>query len=235
VGYSESMEQKTSDEFLAYAAAGFNNAMVSDRGSEHCDNANSSADWRASWAQIQAQIALCHSHNITALVDSYRCLPWGPPTNIGGDAQGSAGGFTPARPNHKITLPEVQWLATELTKLPGAAGILITDDGVDLAHNEIQEIEWMRANTPSLFPWVNQCGDGSEWLARAGTPFAVPELYSVTGTVNNATTMAQAQLGQYESWIGKSQRFGLAHWPLVGVGDGGGIPNINSTSLTDPS
>ena len=90
----------------------------------------------------------------------------------------------------------------------------------------------MRANTPTLFPWVNQCGDGTEWVARAGSPYAVPELYSVKGTSGDAIAMAQAQLGGYESWIGKSQRFGLTHWPLVGVGDGGGIPNINSTSLT---
>jgi len=140
-GYSESDEQKTPDEFLAYAAAGFNNAMVSDRGQDHCDNSNSSADWKTSWASIKGQIAMTHKYNMTSLVDSYRCLPWGPPTNIGGDCQGSTGGFVHAG-NHKITMPEVQWLAGELTKLSGAAGILITDDGVDLAHNEIEEIEW---------------------------------------------------------------------------------------------
>ena len=87
------------------------------------------------------------------------------------------------------------------------------------------------ANTPSLFPWVNQCGDGTEWVARAVSPYAVPELYSVTGTAGNAVAMAQAQLNGYESWAGKSQRFGLTCWPLVGIGDGGGIPNINSSSL----
>jgi hypothetical protein len=182
---------------------------------------------------------MCHKYNMTSLVDSYRCLPWGPPTNIGGDCQGSTGGFVHVG-NHKITLPEVKWLASQLTKLPGAAGILITDDGVDLARNEIEEIEWMREHTPNLFPWVNQCGDGTEWVARAGSPYAVPELYSVKGITGNAVAMAQAQLGGYESWIGKSQRFGLTHWPLVGVGDGhavgvsdgSGVPNINSTSLT---
>ena len=115
----------------------------------------------------------------------------------------------------------------------------------------------MRKHTPSLFPWVNQCGDGTEWLARAGTPYAVPELYSVAGTSGNATAMAMAQLGGYDSWIGESQRFGklkiklhvhcfaelrrgipamlvgtgLTHWPLVGIGDGGSIHDINSSSL----
>ncbi len=130
------MEQKTSDEFLAYVAAGFNNALVSERGPDHCDNSLSSSDWSASFASIKAQIAMCHQHNMTALVDSYRCLPWGPPTNIGGNCQGSTGGFVHVG-NHKITLPEVKWLAQQLTKLPGAAGILITDDGVDLAQNEV--------------------------------------------------------------------------------------------------
>ena len=88
-----------------------------------------------------AQIALATKHNMSSLVDSYRCLPWGPPTNIGGDAQGSQPGWytnkqvrsrgnvlapfaandlTRLQINHKITLPEVQWLAPELEKLPGA-------------------------------------------------------------------------------------------------------------------
>lgn len=233
-GYSESRESKDpkpTEEFLAYAAANFNNVMVSDRGSEHCDNSNASAGWQASWKSIQAQIALANKHNMSSLVDSYRCLPWGPPTNIGGESQGRTAGFVNGQLNHKITLPEVQWLANLLVDLPGAAGILITDDGVDLARNEIEEVQWMRANTPSLFPWINQCGDGSEWLARAGTPYSMPELYSVNGETANATTMAQAQLGGYDAWIGKSQRFGLTHWPLVGIGDGGDIKVINSTSL----
>ena len=79
---------------------------------------------------------------------------------------------------------------------------------------------------------MNQCGDGSEWLARAGTPYAVPELYSVTGGPGkNATQMAQAQLAGYDAWIGKSERFGLKHWPLVGIGDGGDVSNLHSESL----
>ena len=113
--------------------------------------------------------------------------------------------------DHKITLPEVKWLAGQLAAHPTAAGLLITDDGVDLARNEVEEIQWMREHAPQLYPWVNQCGDGSEWLARAGTPFAVPELYSITGPGGNATRMAQAQLAGYDAWIGKSQRFGLKH------------------------
>ena len=60
----------------------------------------------------------------------------------------------------------------------------------------------MVENTPGLLPWVNQCGDGSEWLARAGTPFLVPELYSVKG-VGNATAMAQSQLASYDDWQDK--------------------------------
>lgn len=220
------------DEFQSYVQANFNMVMVSDRGHDRCNNSNSSADWRASWTFIKNQIAAANEHNMTSLVDSYRCIPWGPPSNIGGDAQGPTNTWGRPDDNHKITLPETQWLAKQLVNIPGAAGLLITDDGVDLALNEVNEIEWMRAHTPTIFPWVNQCGDGSEWLARAGTPFAVPELYSVTGGPGkNATRMAQAQLAGYAAWIGKSQRFGLTHWPLVGIGDGGDVPNLHSESL----
>lgn len=56
------------------------------------------------------------------------------------------------------------------------------------------------SSTVSNTVWT-KCGDGTEWLARAGTPYAVPELYSVVGTTGNATAMAQAQLGGYDSWI----------------------------------
>ena len=96
--------------------------MVSARGQDHCDPKNSSTDWRASFSFIKAQIALALAHNMSSLVDSYRCMPWGPPTNIGGDAQGAGPGFISKSGNHKITLPEVQWLAPQLEELPGAAG-----------------------------------------------------------------------------------------------------------------
>lgn len=40
--------------------------------------------------------------------------------------------------------------------------------------------------------------------------------------------MAQAQLAGYDTWIGKSQRFGLTHWPLVGIGDGGDVSTTST-------
>ena len=94
---------------LAYIAAHFNNIMVSDRGTEHCNQSNSSEGWAASWHYIKRQIAIATDHNLSSLVDSYRCLPWGPPTNIGGDAQGTCpSGWCSPTGNHKITLPEVK-------------------------------------------------------------------------------------------------------------------------------
>ena len=90
---------------LAYIAAHFNNVMVSDRGNEHCNQSNSSEGWEASWHYIKRQIAIANDHNVSSLVDSYRC----PPTNIGGDAQGTCpSGWCSATGNHKITLPEVK-------------------------------------------------------------------------------------------------------------------------------
>jgi hypothetical protein len=109
--------------------------MVGDRGHDRCDNSNSTADWQASWAFVRNQIASADKHNLTSIVDSYRCLPWGPPSNIGGDAQGPTNTWSRLDDNHKITLPEVKWLAKQMVDMPGAAGILITDDGT---HNVIR-------------------------------------------------------------------------------------------------
>ena len=172
---------------------------------------------------------------MTALIDTYRCLPWGGDANYGGDAQGPVGKFVKRNSNHKITLPEVKWLAKELLNFSNAVGLLITDDGVDMARNEVEEVEWMLDNTPELLPWVNQCGDGTEWLARAGTPYAVPELYSVNPPVGaNVSTVEKqcaAQLDGYESWTVKSGRFGLRNFPLVNIGDGGDTGLLRSSSL----
>ena len=124
-------------------------------------------------------------------------------------------------------------MAPRLAKLPSVVGLLITDDGVDLAANEVAEIEWMRTHTPELWPWVNQCGDGTDWLARAGTPYAVPELYAVPGRPLNASEVvkaAAAQLGGYDHWLSESERFGLLHFPL-NIGDGGDTGLVRSTSL----
>lgn len=239
IGYAEAVEHldpRPTEEFLAYVAAGFNVLMVSDRGGDHC----AAEDWRASWAAIESTIALGHAHNLSSLVDTYRCIPWGPPNlTAGGDADGAVNRWlsSVSDRNHVLTLPELQWLAPKLAALPGAAGVLLTDDSVSLARNVIEEVQWMREHTPTLLPWVNQCGDGTEWLARAGTPFAIPELYTDTysGGSSNATlraqTLAASQLRGFEAWTGKSVRFRLAHWPMIGDTSPGSPGQRNSTSL----
>ena len=45
----------------------------------------------------------------------------------------------------------------------------------------------------------------------------MPELYAVKGPGGNATAMAQGQLGQYDSWMAKGQRYDLGLWPLINV------------------
>lgn len=140
--------------------------------------------------------------------------------------------------NHVITLPEVQWLAPQLARLPGAAGLLVTDDGVGLARNELEEIAWMREHTPTLFPWVNSCGDATEWLARAGTPFVLPEQYTdtygATPTGNGtalARRLAAAQLFGFDVWGSRARRFGLMHWPMIGDVSPGSPGQLNSSSM----
>ena len=230
VGYDDASGKEAKIEFEAYAAAGFTNVQVSDRGSARCTD-----DWTKSWNYIVQNIKNAAAANMTVLIDTYRCKPWGGSDNEGGDAQGPTNGYVKPGFNHKITLPEVKWLAPRLLQYENVVGLLITDDGVDLARNEIEEIEWMIDNTPSLFPWVNQCGDGSEWIARAGTPYAVPELYSVniktTGTDAQAEAQCANQISGYDSWYAKGARFGLKLFPLINVGDGGDTGTVRSDSL----
>ena len=227
----------STSEWKAYVAAGFNNVQVSDRGPQRCAGPLAAAQ---SWSFIKRNIANAAAANMTVLLDTYRCVPWGdgsaPRENEGGDAQGPVGAFVANASNHKITLPEVQWLAGAVRNMTNVVGLLVTDDGVDLAANEVAECEWMAEHTPELLAWVNQCGDGSEWLARAKTPYAVPELYAVNpgARAGNATAVQEqcaAQLAGYEAWAAKGARFGLAQFPLVNIGDGGDTGLVRSSSL----
>ena len=100
-------------------------------------------------------------------------------------------------------------------------GLLVTDDGVDLHASERAEIEWMRQHTPELFPWVNSCcdygrGKGHPYLAQAGAPYAMPEIYRVGGT-GNATELAASLLQEYEAWVLQNQRFRLKFFPLISL------------------
>eukprot|EP00939_MAST-03C_sp_MAST-3C-sp1_P000606 g606.t1 len=221
----------TSKEFEAYVSANFTIALVSDRSSTRCTG-DAEKDSAASWISIQNQLAKCEEYNIQGIVDTYRFSPWGGIQTYGSESQGTANGYVKRIFNHKITLRETMWLASRLVNISSAVGLLITDDGVDLAKNEIEEIQWMRENTPALFPWVNQCGDGTPWLARAGTPYAVPELYSVKGPGGDANAMASALLGSFDDWTSKSDRYDLKFFPLINVGDGGDTGFVRSRSLT---
>ena len=70
-------------------------------------------------------------------------------------------------------------MARQVEHNEAVVGLLLTDDGADLSSEEIEMAAWMRKNTPTLMPWANQCADGSEWLARAGVQFNVPEIYPI--------------------------------------------------------
>ena len=74
-----------------------------------------------------------------------------------------------SRPLRKPSAPEVRWLAPRLANHSGVAGLLISDDSVDLHGHELEAIAWMRQHTPQLLPWINQIGDPSvtSWPARA--------------------------------------------------------------------
>lgn len=214
-------------EFEAYIAAGFNMVMVSDRGGDRCQN---ESDRTASWQFIKDQLKMASEHNVTALIDTYRCMIWGDKHNTGGYFPGGGSGFWNRGTNKKITLPEVKWISNQLKDDNVTAGLLITDDGVDLTLSEYVETEWMSKATPNLWPWINQCGDGSEWLARAGTPYLVPELYGVQPG-GNATQMAAKQTGDVDDWQDKGNRFGLDMFPLINTGNYHGSA-IRSVSLT---
>lgn len=76
----------------------------------------------------------------------------------------------------------------------------MTADGVDLAANEVAvRNQWMAKHAPELLAWVNQCGEGSEWLARARTLFAVPELYAVKDAANASALAPSRRSAQRSS------------------------------------
>lgn len=213
-------------ELRAYAAANFSQVMVSDRTSARCDDGDPSKGWRASWQFLQTEITEASELGLQSLIDTYRCLPWGGDANLGGAFQSSAWQapylpFVPTGINHKITLPELQWLATNIVNRSSVVGLLITDDAVDLHASERAEIEWLRQHIPELMPWANSCcdygrGKGHPYLAQAGAPYAMPEIYRVSSQ-GNATQMAASLLQEYEGWTLQNQRFGLQFFPLISL------------------
>ena len=91
-------------EYTAYVKAGFTNVMVSDRGSQRCGlNASASSDIADSWRFIKKQFRDAEASNMSALIDCYRCLPWGNLSHVGGDYKGGHSGVISRITNHKIT------------------------------------------------------------------------------------------------------------------------------------
>ena len=198
-----------------YAEAGFTIVQLSDRTAAH-------ATFGESWAFLQRQLRQSAELGLQVFMDTYTPItrPWN--DLFGGFYKGKANTFvnkTKLGGNHRITLPELQWLAQEMrTNYSHVVGLLITDDGTDLSLNEVEEAQWMVKHTPELIPWLNQCGGGSEWWARAGVPLEVPEIYycQLSG---DAVGMARNQLGGYDEVRDESNRFGFVPWPLFNVGD----------------
>ena len=71
---------------------------------------------------------------------------------------------------------------------------------------------------------MNEAGPGADWLARAGSPWLVPEQYpqraADNGQAPDPDGEARSQLMNFDAWQGRAMRFGLAHMPLLGIGDG---------------
>lgn len=224
----------------AYAEANFNVIQLSDRTPTRLDPSDS-------WDFVQRGLGFAKEYGLQVILDTY-----GPARRPWGGVKGGRYAFGPGTfdnssvtlPNwpgvqfKKLTPPELEWMTPQLIAQPHVIGVLITDDGVDLASDEVYMSQWLRNNTP-LIPYMNQCSDGSEWLPRAGTPWNAPELYQINPLrfdVPDVITQAQGQLMQYDVEYDKSYRFGVQFTPLFNIGDSGtanGVVNIiNSASLT---
>ena len=142
-------------ELDAYAKANFTMVMVSDRNNRldaqnrtlNCDASDPSRGWQASLDYLDVQVDQVEKRGMQSIFDTYRCLPWGGAANAGGASQGGGGWVAEkhgAPHNHKVTLPEVQFLARRMRNRTSCVGLLITDDGVDLHENELAEVKWMR-------------------------------------------------------------------------------------------
>ena len=171
----------------AYADAGFT-LMVAVEGEMRKGRSPGS---EALTRNLLACVDRVHALGMLSLVDGYVEIHhegWGgTQTREGRVVRMDEDAFDPSvaesRPLRKPSTPEVRWLAPQLASHPGVAGLLISDDSVDLHANELEALEWMRSHTPQVLPWINQIGDPSmtSWPARAGYPYAMPELYQVTG------------------------------------------------------
>jgi hypothetical protein len=158
-----------------YAEAFLNVVQLSDR-------TPTRLDFNSSWAFLRDGLALARSLGLQVIMDT-----WGPLVRTyngitGGHFAGGSNTFGnasagPSTLFKKVTPPELAWLGPELVaQFDHVVGVLLTDDGVDLASDEVAMAQWMRNATPQLVPYVNECQNGAEWLPRSRIPWYVPEL-----------------------------------------------------------
>ena len=150
------------------------------------------------------------------------------------------------------TIPELEYITAELVRRGVAdrfGGVQIHDDTLTQTGEDIGSTAWLKANAPWLVPLVNQVSGntGPQTLYRSGLFMSAPEQYPINCpdancSAINASAAALAQMNAYAGNAVDDARFGLHHWPLFHVGDGGskwpgdpnpdnGTTNVRSDSL----
>ena len=200
--------------------ANFTLMLVADRKFDRCGAGGAAESWDFMKRCIDHSAQL----GMQSLVDMYRCVPWGGANGTGGFGQLWQANtyvhneWVERGELHKPTPPEVRWLAQQSRGMRDVAGLLLADDGQDLHGGDLSSIAWMRRHTPEVLPWINQHLDPSAtaWPARAGAPFAMPELYDIDGS-RAAADQARNLLGSLESWYSHATRAGQRLWPLLNL------------------
>ena len=189
-----------SPELKAYVEANFTMVMVGDRDPEGCQDKD---HYKDTWKMVMRQLDVVEEHGLQALIDGYVCSSWGGPQVQGDGAalpffgeeeNGPPGAWVDHAITHKPTPREVEYITQNLRHRKSVVGVLLADDAQDMEGNELNAMAAIKRKTPEIFPWVNQIMDPSHtaWLARAGFPYIMPELYSMTG-VGMAAEQASPQ------------------------------------------
>ena len=103
-------------------------------------------------------------------------VTWAEPVTAADRLAGSDVGLHPrvreidaeAMTQRSIELVEALNVASVEAARTAVAGVLISDDSVDLDGHQLEALAWMRQHTPELFPWINQIGvpEATAWPAR---------------------------------------------------------------------
>ena len=225
---------EASPELKAYVDANFTMVMVGDRDPEGCQDKD---HYKDTWKMVMRQLDVVEDHGLQALIDGYVCSNWGGPQLQGDGAalpffgeeeNGPPGAWVDHAITHKPTPREVEYITQNLRHRKSVVGVLLADDAQDMEGNELNAMAAIKRKTPEIFPWVNQIMDPSHtaWLARAGFPYIMPELYSMTG-MGMAAEQAQMLLGDLEVWGRTGERYGQKLWPLLNLpGEGIEVPKV---------